>query len=287
MRLLTNLRLWLTRAHWRQLGHILFEAGRSFFRANGPSWAAAIAYYSLLSLFPLLIGIASMAAVFVDPDWAVTEATRLLGEYLPRGSGVIERIMGETLGAARSTGWIFSLPLFWTGSLVFNAIAKALNAATEATDHYGYFKRTVVRAAMLLALLGMFAIALLGPVLLRVLRVTLNFLPLVGEFLFGVIVNTLPGTFLLCGLALAYRFVPAKSPRTGAAIFGAFIATLLFLGAKPVFLGYVKHLARYNVIYGSIAGLIVLQIWSWVVAMIALYGGHVSARYDRSSSASR
>jgi len=262
----------------REFQRAVIDAGRSFYRCNGPSWAAAIAYYSLLSLFPLLIGVASVASIFVDAEWVIHHATALLGEYLPRGSGFIDRILGESLGAARSAGWTSIVPLFWTGSLVFNAISHALNAATGSSDHYGYLKRTFVRGAMLLGLLAMFAVALLGPILLRLLRVTLNFLPLVGDALFYTILNALPAAFLFGALVLAYRFVPAQPPAWRPASGGALVAVLLFLVAKPLFLGYVKHLARYNLIYGSVAGLIVLQIWSWVVAMVSLYGGHLSAR---------
>ena len=67
------------RLFWR----LLMLAAKAFFNDDGPAWSAAIAYYSLLSLFPLLLAAGSIASYFVDPKWAVLKATELLGDFLP------------------------------------------------------------------------------------------------------------------------------------------------------------------------------------------------------------
>lgn len=51
---------------------------------------------------------------------------------------------------------------------------------------------------------------------------------------------------------------------------------LLFVAAKPLFLGYVQALARHNVVYGSIGGIVAAVIWAWVVAMIGLFAGQIT-----------
>jgi uncharacterized BrkB/YihY/UPF0761 family membrane protein len=50
---------------FKRIGQLFFLSGKDFFIDNGPQWAAAIAYYSLLSLFPLLLAITSIGAYFV------------------------------------------------------------------------------------------------------------------------------------------------------------------------------------------------------------------------------
>ena len=75
---LQDLRSWLNRDGRRWLWRILKLATRNFFKNEGPTWAAAIAYYSLLSLFPLLLAAASIASYFVDPSWAVLQALSLI-----------------------------------------------------------------------------------------------------------------------------------------------------------------------------------------------------------------
>jgi uncharacterized BrkB/YihY/UPF0761 family membrane protein len=55
------------------------------------------------------------------------------------------------------------------------------------------------------------------------------------------------------------------------------VATVIFLAAKPLFLGYVQTLAGHNVVYGSLAGIVAAVIWAWVVAMIGLFGGQITS----------
>lgn len=55
------------------------------------------------------------------------------------------------------------------------------------------------------------------------------------------------------------------------------VATVVFLAAEPLFLGYVETLARHNVVYGSLAGIVTAVIWAWVVAMIGLFGGQITS----------
>lgn len=50
-----------------RLGRMLAQTGKDFGEDDGPQWAAAVAYYALLSLFPLLLAVDSIAAYFVDP----------------------------------------------------------------------------------------------------------------------------------------------------------------------------------------------------------------------------
>lgn len=68
----------------RRIGVTFYLAAKDFFIDSGPQWAAAVAYYTLLSLFPLLLAVVSVAAFFVDPQWAVDQITSLLGQALPQ-----------------------------------------------------------------------------------------------------------------------------------------------------------------------------------------------------------
>lgn len=252
-------------------------SAQSFFKDNNPSWSAAIAYYSLLSLFPLLLAIGSVAAFFVDPQWAVAQATHYLGTLLPRGPVAIDRIVVQTLSTARGAGLITLIPLLWTGSLVFGAVTKALNIIFETDEDPHWGRRLLARLAMLLTLGVMFLIALTSPFVFQILRWIFGILPIGQETLFQLVVNALPPVFVLAAFFLAYRFVPRRQPHWRPALAGALLAAVIFAAAKPIFLGYLHWLARYNVVYGSLAGIIVVVLWTWIVAMIGLFGAQVTA----------
>ncbi len=262
---------------WRDGASVAVLAARGFFRDNCPSWAAAIAYYSLLSLFPLLLAAGSIASFFVEPAWAVQQATGYLGELLPGGPAAIEQIVKQSLRAGRGPGLLFILPLFWTGSLVFNVVTKALNIAFETEERYGFWKRTLIRFGMLLSLGFMFVVALASSSVLRLLHRGMGVPPGARAVVLGLLVHVLPAMFILIAFVLSYRLIPRRRPHWRAALAGAAVATLLFAAAKPLFLGYVRDMARYNIIYGSLAGIIVVVLWSWVVAMIGLFGGEIAS----------
>ncbi|MBV9611917.1 MAG: YihY/virulence factor BrkB family protein [Acidobacteriaceae bacterium] len=62
---------------------------------------------------------------------------------------------------------------------------------------------------------------------------------------------------------------------------GAFLATVLWLIATAGFAWYVAHLANYNIFYGSIGTVIVLLIWLYLIACIALVGCEFNAERER------
>nr|MDQ3622296.1 YihY/virulence factor BrkB family protein [Verrucomicrobiota bacterium] len=219
----SQLRHWLKPEQLRLLGRLVILAARSFFKDDGPTWAAAIAYYSLLSLFPLLLAAGSIASYFVDPKWAVLEATDLLGDFVPKGQVAIEGIVKKALDAGQGAGLLFILPLIWTGTLVFGAVTKALNVAFEVEKRYSFLTRLLVRLVMLLTLGVLFLLALSSSLLLRLLNLTLGILPAGSEFLGSVIINAVPGTLVLLAFLLAYRFVPTRRPGWRAALIGAVI----------------------------------------------------------------
>ena len=267
-----------TRAlRWR----IVKLAGRDFIKDNGPSWAAAIAYYSLLSLFPLLLLIGSVAAYFVEAQWAVQRATYYLGVLLPRGPTAIDRIIQETLTAARGSGFLLVIPLIWSGTLVFGAVTKALNIIFDAEETVGFGERLLARLAMLLTLGVLFLVALTTPLVFRFLQWGFGILPIGEEVLFQLVVNALPPITVSFAFLLAYRYVPQKRPAWRPAVAGAILSGLLFAAAKPVFLGYLKWLGRYSLVYGSLAGIIVVILWAWIVAMIGLFGAQVAAHAQK------
>jgi len=259
------------------LWRLLMLAAKAFFNDDGPAWSAAIAYYSLLSLFPLLLAAGSIASYFVDPKWAVLKATELLGDFLPKGQAEVAGIVQKSLDAGRSEGLLFILPLFWTGTLVFGALTKALNVAFEVEKRYSFLKGMLVRLMMLLTLGAVFLLALSSSLLLHLLKVTLGILPADRKFIAQAVSNAVPALLVLLAFFLAYRFVPTRRPGWRAALIGAVVSMLIFVAAKPLFLGYVKAAAGHNIIYGSLAGIVAAVVWAWMVAMIGLFGGQITS----------
>src|ERR1700676_607080 len=119
----------------RLLGNAFIQVLKDSFADNVTQWAAAIAYYSFLSLFPLLLAAVSLSAYFVSPDWAVGKAMLLLREFVPDGDAAVQRIIHDAVHNAHPYAGIVSLfILLVLGSRVFGARSPALNIAYEGEE---------------------------------------------------------------------------------------------------------------------------------------------------------
>lgn len=254
---------------------VLYQSGKDFVRDSGPQWAAAIAYYSLLSLFPLLLAAASVAAFFVDPEWAISTLTGLLQNYVPQGAGNIEQIVTGAIERRGSVSLLSLLALLWSGSRVFSVMTIALNIAYDVDESYGFLKRTLIDLIMVVTIGVLFVAALSSRYLIDLAWSFFNLNSGLGQGLRVVIQEAVPGLLLFVSFFLIYRFVPRRQVSWKAALPGALLATLVFAIARPLFIGYLNSFANYNLIYGSIAIVIILVFWAWMVASILLFGGEV------------
>src|SRR5205085_10173237 len=101
----------LNAATVRLLGSAFIQALKDSFADNATQWADAIAYYSFLSLFPLLLAAVSLSAYFVSPDWAVGKAMLLLREFVPEGDAAVQRIVRDAIHNAHPFAGVISLLL--------------------------------------------------------------------------------------------------------------------------------------------------------------------------------
>ncbi len=257
---------------------VLVAAGRDFGTDNDALYGAAIAYYSLLSVFPLLLAGASIAAFFVDPSWVVTQITQLLGQnFLPRGAGQLDSIVQSAIQARGSVSVISLLALLWSVSRFFGVVTQALNIAFDADETYGFIKRTMIELALALSIGLFFVIALLSRLALNLSWDALRFLPPQDLAFHRVAQEAIPGLLLLIAFFLMYRFIPRRKVQWKAALFGALAATSLFLAARPLFTSYIVNFANYNLIYGSLAVAVILVFWAWIVSAILLFGGELAS----------
>lgn len=264
-----------SKAWWRKVALVLSAAGKDFFTDNGPQWAASIAYYSLLSIFPLLLAAASIASYFINPETAIEQATELLGNLLPGGAGEIERIVRNAISSRASASILSTLALLWSGSRVFGTLTKALNVSYDVGETYGFLRRTMIELILLLTIGFLFMVAVASRTFFDLLWNQIPFLPSNQGFVFFLLRRAIPDILLLVTFFLIYRYVPRRRVSWKAALSGTLIALVLFILARPLFLNYIFNFANFGVIYGSLAVAIIIILWAWIVGVILLLGGEV------------
>ncbi len=83
------------------------------------------------------------------------------------------------------------------------------------------------------------------------------------------------------GFLAVYRYAPARAnARWSWCLPGAIVATLLWLAATYGFGIYVADFARYDATYGSLAAVVILQVWMFLSAVALLLGARLNVELE-------
>lgn len=263
----------------RTAGRVAWRAFMRFQDHNGPDRAAAVAYYTLLSLLPLLIFLISLGVAVAGSFEAAYQGSLLLVR------GVVIHLDAPSLEALRSFiehsrkfRWPGLILLAWTSRRIFASLFSALERVFGVPGR-SFAKHNLVALSMVLIT----GVALLLTMAFTLLTATSEGLLLrfraSGEFkAVGFLLGTLLPVAITFGFFfLVYRFVPRRVTTSGNAAIGALCATVLWEAAKSAFAWYVRNVARFGGVYGALEGIIVLAIWLELSVSIILYCGEIVA----------
>jgi membrane protein len=264
-----------SRPWWRRVGKAFKLATSDFMIDNGPHWAAAIAFYTLLSVFPLLLGALAIAVQFVDAEWAAEQIAANLGDFVPEGEGAVEEIVASAMSAGGAAGVVSVIILLWSGSWVFGALTTALNMAYDVDEDYAFWKRLLFRLAMLLTVGVFMLVAVLsGPVA----GMVVGRLPGEPMLLLRAATVVVPFLLMVAAFFLIYWLVPRRDVAWTPALTGAVLATLAFVVSREGFVAYLDFSGEeFDVVYGPLAVGVILVFWAWIVGIILLLGAEITS----------
>lgn len=268
-------------ATWRGVGEL--------YNSDGLTHAASVAYYALISLFPiLLLSLAILGEVTSDAGER-DGVVRFVFRYFPRQFDFITGQLDSFQTAPVSFGAGGIIMLVWASTGVFNALTSAVNHAWGVEKRRSFLKHRLVAFLMLVSAGG---VLLLGLVLASVVRLaetsrfgaSISQAPWVG-WATGVTGNYAASVLLILCVALVFYFIPNTKVRFRDVWPGAIAVGILWRVAFSLFAWYASDLATWNVIHGSIAAVVVFLIWIYVSVVILLYGVEVTASYARLQTA--
>ncbi len=267
----------------RFTGRLAWRAVLRFFDHNGPDRAAAVAYYTLLSLLPLLVFLISLGSFLLGSwDAAYQRATFLLQGVLAHTDQATRdalRQFAEQAGRFQAPSLII---LAWTSKRVFASLLSALEVV------FGHPGRGIAKGNLVaLSMVMVTGLALLLTMLLAVVGATAEGLvrrfatPEAAAMFGGLAVfllrTVLPFTITIAFLYILYRIAAPDEFTSRHAAGAALLATLLWELARAGFGWYLRNLAHYAGLYGALEGIIVTAIWVELSVSIVLYGAEVVA----------
>ncbi|MGM0751945.1 MAG: YihY/virulence factor BrkB family protein [Bacillota bacterium] len=241
--------------------------------------AAQIAYYFLLSLFPLLIFIVTLL------PYLPVEQGDILGLVRDFAPGETMSMIEETLQdvmSNRNSGLlsVSIIATIWSASNGMNAIVKSLNRAYDVEETRSFIATRLMSILLTFAMILVFIVALLLPVFGKQIGLLLfsqfgfseQFLTIWNGIRWAI--SPIILFIIFVGL---YYFAPSKRIKCLSAFPGAIFATLGWVLASLAFSYYVGSFGNYSATYGSIGGIIVLMIWFYLTGIIIMIGGEINA----------
>ncbi|MBT2738403.1 YihY/virulence factor BrkB family protein [Bacillus sp. ISL-7] len=247
-----------------------------------PGLSAQLAYYFLLSLFPLLIVLFTLLPYIpishqdmlgIVRDFAPVEAMDLIEKN-------VHDIMNHRNGGLLSFGIIGTI---WSSSNGISAIVKAFNKAYNVKESRSFIVSRGMAILLTFGMIFVLILAIILPVFGREIGVFLfSQMGYTTEFIkvwdtLSWLVSAIILFLIFTGL---YWIAPNVKIKCRSAFPGAAFATVGWIISSIGLTFYVGNISNYSLTYGSIGAIIVLMIWLYISAFIIILGGEINAFYS-------
>ncbi len=267
-------------------GLIAAAVGR-FGRHHLTDWAAALTYYSVLSIFPaIVVMVSALGLIGRSATGSVVDNFREMtpGPVRDLLISAIEGVQssGTTAGVALALSLAVAL---YSASAYIGAFMRASNVVWGVREKRRFYKTIPLRIGVMLLIIALVVgitvvVVATGP-LADVLRRALDLgegSPLGSDLLKWPLLILL----MACVLATLYNVAPYLEDRRIRFVTpGSALAIALWMASSVIFTIYVTNFNRYNRTFGSLAGVAIFIVWLWISNVALLMGVELDYELDR------
>ena len=250
--------------------------------------AAALTYYSVLSVFPAILALVSLLGVFGQGEastQALLEILRDLGQS--DIAAQLEKPIAAMVGA-QSAGLALAVGLagaLWGASGYVGAFGRTLNRIYQVDEGRPVWKLRPLVLLVTVGLVVMAAVVLVGLVVSGPVAEAIGSAIGFGEQSLA-LWNLAKWPFLLAVVvlmvAVLYYATPnVQQPKFRWVSVGAAVAIGIWVVASLGFGFYVTNFAKYDSLYGSLGSVIVFLLWLWLTNLALLFGAEIDAELER------
>lgn len=258
-------------------------------RDNVAVVAAGVAFFALLSIFPLISASLSIYGYFADLS-DVQGLANFLRPLMPESAWVIISDQIASVVSAPDTELSFRIIVsllfaLYTAGAGIRAVLRAMNVAYGEEEKRSILQFYAIAFGMTL---GMFAFIYLSLIIIIGIPAALAFLNL--DRTASILSGNLPWVALLTmfmfGSGIVYRFGPSRRPaRKRWVVPGVLFTTVSWLGISWGFGFFVRNFGQYEATYGGISAVVILLLWFWLTAMTVIVGAELNAEMERQTLA--
>ena len=266
---------------------LLHEAGNDFLDDHGTKFSASLAYYTILSIGPILLVIITLMGFFYKKAYATSQVFDQIGQFLgatesAQLKGMLDNISKQNIGTL--FGVIGILILLFSSTSIFTEIQSSINYiwSIKARPKRSWVKYITDRLLSFLLIIGM------GLLMLVTLFINLVIDLLSGRFrrfLGDADIILLKGSniallFIVATLlfAIIYKVLPDAKIHWKDALIGASFTAILFQIGKFLISYYLGSSKIINA-YGAAASIILLLSWIYYSSIILYFGAEFTKVY--------
>ena len=257
---------------------ILVRAGLRGSKGHVKDMAASIAFFSFLSLFPLILGMTALAGSILKSDKLRLQVSEWVTEFFPVGADFITQNIESLVRLRGAAGLASVLVLFWSAKKLVGAMSRGINSVLDQKRNHAVYFSPLRNFGLTVAIsLLMFATTAITPLADLVTGLELDF---IGEPFRGLI--EVAGSHLISVVSTGvmigstYFLMPYHRPGWSEVWPGLVTAMLLIEAGKKVFVYYVDNISSMDALYGSITSIILLMLWLYYFGLVLLYGAEIN-----------
>ncbi|MDX9955391.1 MAG: YihY/virulence factor BrkB family protein [Anaerolineae bacterium] len=267
--------------YFQRVVNFILEIVNRFGRHHMQMYAAALSFYTLLSIVPLLLSVLAVGSLFIDAADVQSIALKSLEALLPATVEPVRLNIENILRYRGSVGAISLLSTLWSASGIFTTLELAINAVWERPHRRTYWKRRLIG---ILSLMGVVAWVVGAFILQTLWRLLPQWFPVINHINFPISKWGERGLSFLVILLfnlLTYRFFPARPVRRRVAWLVGLGVSLAWVGMRDIFAWALSTgLLNYPLVYGSLWVMILPTVWAYWSYLVLLLGAELQAYLD-------
>jgi membrane protein len=268
-------------------GEIIERTFQQAFKDNVFGWAAELAYYFFLALFPALLFLVALASFFPVHD-LMDQIVGALGRFAP--GDVLNLVREQILQISKNNnGGLLTLGFIgtiWSASSGMSSVIGVLNRAYHVEESRSWVRVRLIAIGLTISLalfvLVSFALVVVGPELADKVADLVG-LGSVFRWTWKILQWPVVLALIVTGFGLVYYFAPDVEQEWKWITPGSVFATIAWLLASLGFRWYVSAFANYQKTYGAIGAAIVALLWFYVSGLAMLLGAEMNAIIEHSS----
>jgi membrane protein len=254
-----------------------------------PTRSAALAYYFVSALFPMIFFLMAMLGLFAKSHDLQSSLLSYVARFMPEdASRLVQKTLQEI--TTNSTGFklAFGLVLaLWSGAGGILSIMDALNRCYHVKDARPWWKQRLIALGLTITIAALtimaLAIVLYGGDIVDFVASRVG-LSSVSVAAWHIVQWPIALFFVVLSFALLYYWGPDTEQKWQWITPGSVVGVAVWIGASLLFRVYLHYFNSYGKTYGSLGAVIVLLFWLYISGMAILVGGEINSEIENAAA---